>query len=115
MEYANLGKTELKVSRLGFGGAEIGYFGESQETVDELLNSAIDAGLNLIDTAAAYWTSENMIGKAIGSRRKEIVLTSKCGAVEGFSNSDWSKKGILDTIRNSLKLFVQLMLPPVTK
>ncbi len=104
MEYRKLGKTDLKVSVLGFGGAEIGYFGESQETVNELLNSAIDAGLNLVDTAAAYWTSEKMIGEALKTRRKDIVLISKCGALDGFTRSDWSKKGILETIQNSLQL-----------
>ncbi len=104
MEYVNLGKTQLKVSRLGFGGAEIGYHNESQDTVDKLLNSAIDAGLNLVDTAAAYWTSEKMIGEALKTRRKDIVLISKCGALDGFTRSDWSKKGILETIQNSLKL-----------
>lgn len=104
MEYTNLGKTKLEVSRIGFGGAEIGYHNESQKTVDELLNSALDAGLNLIDTAAAYWTSEAMIGEALGRRRQDVVLITKCGALDGFTRSDWSKKGILDTIRNSLKL-----------
>lgn len=99
-----MGKTELEVSRLGFGGAEIGFFGEDQSTVNELLNSAIDAGLNLIDTAAAYWTSEKMIGEAIGERRREIVLLTKCGALDGFTRFDWSKKGILETIQNSLRL-----------
>lgn len=104
MEYTNLGKTELKVSRLGFGGAEIGQEQATQKTVDELLNSAIDAGLNLVDTAAAYWKSEEMIGNAIGKRRNEIILISKCGAVDGFTRSDWSKKGILETIQKSLHL-----------
>lgn len=104
MEYRKLGKTGLEVSVLGFGGAEIGFNDATQDTVDKLLNSAIDAGLNLLDTAAAYWTSEKMIGEAIGSRRQEIVLISKCGAVEGFSRSDWTKKGILETIQNSLRL-----------
>lgn len=104
MEYTSLGNTELKVSRLGFGGAEIGQQQATQETVNELLNSAIDAGLNLVDTAAAYWKSEEMIGKAIGKRRNEIVLISKCGAVDGFTRSDWSKKGILETVQKSLQL-----------
>ncbi|MEZ5344383.1 MAG: aldo/keto reductase [Pyrinomonadaceae bacterium] len=103
MEYRNLGKTELKVSRLGFGGSEIGQEQTTQETVDTLLNSAIDAGLNLIDTAAAYWKSEEMIGNALGRRRQEIVLISKCGETDGFTRSDWSKKGILETIENSLR------------
>jgi aryl-alcohol dehydrogenase-like predicted oxidoreductase len=104
MQKNKLGKTDLEVSRLGFGGVEIGKENESQETVTTLLNSAIDVGLNLIDTAAAYWTSEKMIGEAISTRRKDIVLISKCGALDGFTRSDWSKKGILETIENSLRL-----------
>lgn len=103
MEYRRLGKTELEVSYLGFGGAEIRQ-NVTQETVTELLNSAVDAGLNFVDTAAAYLASEQLIGNAIGSRRREIVLISKCGAVDGFTRSDWSKKGILETIERSLNL-----------
>ncbi len=104
MDYSVLGKTGLKVSRLGFGGAEIGYFKKSQSDVDRMLGSALDAGLNLIDTAAAYWTSEELIGNTINKRRQKLVLMSKCGAVDGFTRSDWSKKGILETIQGSLKL-----------
>jgi aryl-alcohol dehydrogenase-like predicted oxidoreductase len=104
MERARLGKTGLEVSRLGFGGVEIDRGPEvTQEVVDELLNSAIDAGLNLIDTAAAYGDSEKLIGNAIAGRRKDVVLLSKCGALERFTRSDWSKKGILETIQSSLK------------
>ena len=104
MEYRTLGKTGLEVSVLGFGGAEIGYFDKKLGTVHELLNTAIDKGLNLVDTAAAYFTSEELIGQAIGTRRNEIVLMSKCGALDGFTRSDWSKAGILETITTSLKL-----------
>jgi len=104
MEYRQLGKTELEVSRLGFGGAEIGQEQTTQETVTTLLNSALDAGLNLLDTAAAYFESERMIGKAIGKRRKDIVLISKCGALDGFTRFDWSKQGMLETIQRSLQL-----------
>ncbi len=104
MEHRKLGKTDLEVSRLGFGGAEIGQEKATQLTVTTLLNSAIDAGLNLIDTAAAYWQSEEMIGSAISNRRQEIVLISKCGEIDGFTRSDWSKKGILETVQNSLRL-----------
>lgn len=104
MEHRKLGKTDLNVSILGFGGAEIGFDPKTtQEDVDALLNAALDAGLNLIDTAAAYQSSEAMIGNAVGARRKEFVLITKCGAVDGFSRSDWSKNGILETIQQSLK------------
>ncbi|HEV7644119.1 MAG TPA: aldo/keto reductase [Pyrinomonadaceae bacterium] len=104
MERSRLGKTELEVSRLGFGGVEIDRDPEvTQAVVDELLNSAIDAGLNLIDTAAAYGDSEELIGKAIAGRRKDVVLLSKCGALERFTRHDWSKQGILETIQTSLR------------
>lgn len=93
----------MDFSVLGFGGAEIGWSGETSETVAELLNSALDAGLNVIDTAAAYKTSEQLIGAAIGNRRKEFYLLTKCGALDAFTREDWSKKGILETIENSLK------------
>jgi aryl-alcohol dehydrogenase-like predicted oxidoreductase len=104
MEKRILGKTELEVSVLGFGGAEIGFDPRTtQEDVNALLNAALDAGLNLIDTAAAYHSSEVMIGNAVGARRKEFVLLTKCGAVDGFTRFDWTKDGILQTIQDSLQ------------
>lgn len=103
MEYRQLGRTGLEVSALGFGGAEIGRENEDQVVVDRLLSSAIDAGLNLVDTAAAYFTSEELIGNALKGRRNDVVLISKCGTLDGFTRSDWSKTGILDTIVESLR------------
>ncbi len=104
MEKRILGKTDLEISVLGFGGAEIGFNpNQTQTDVDELLNAALDAGLNFIDTAAAYKKSEKMIGDAIGKRRRDFILATKCGAVDGFSRSDWSKNGILATIEESLR------------
>jgi aryl-alcohol dehydrogenase-like predicted oxidoreductase len=104
MEKRKFGKTDMEVSVLGFGGAEIGFNpNQTQEDVNRLLNSALDAGLNLIDTAAGYLKSEQMIGEAVGKRRKEFYLITKCGALDGFTRSDWSKKGILETIETSLR------------
>jgi aryl-alcohol dehydrogenase-like predicted oxidoreductase len=103
MEKRKFGKTDMEFSVLGFGGAEIGWSGETVETVEQLLNSALDAGLNVIDTAAAYKTSEELIGAAVGKRRKEFYLLTKCGALDAFTREDWSKKGILETIENSLR------------
>lgn len=104
MEKRKFGKTEMEFSVLGFGGAEIGYNShQTQAEVDELLNSALDAGLNVIDTAAAYKVSEELIGNAIATRRKDFYLLTKCGALDAFTRFDWSKKGILETIENSLR------------
>jgi aryl-alcohol dehydrogenase-like predicted oxidoreductase len=104
MQKNKLGKTDLEVSRLGFGGAEIGFVPNiKQADVDALLNSALDSGLNLIDTAAGYFESEKMIGEAVGHRRKEFYLISKCGELDGFTRSDWSKEGILAAIETSLR------------
>ncbi len=104
MEKRRLGKTSLEVSLLGFGGAELGFVRNiEQEDVDKLLNSALDSGLNLIDTAAGYLSSEKIIGEAVSHRRNEFYLISKCGALDGFTRSDWSKKGILEAIEQSLR------------
>jgi aryl-alcohol dehydrogenase-like predicted oxidoreductase len=103
MEKRRLGNTDMEVSVIGFGGAEIGAQEIAQGIVTQLLNSALDAGLNLIDTASAYWKSELMIGEAVSHRRKEFYLLSKCGATDGFNRYDWSKPGILSQIERSLK------------
>lgn len=104
MEKIKLGKTDLEVSVLGFGGAEIGFNpNQTQNDVNILLNSALDSGLNLIDTAAGYLNSEKMIGEAVNYRRNSFYLISKCGALDGFTRFDWSKKGILETIEQSLR------------
>jgi aryl-alcohol dehydrogenase-like predicted oxidoreductase len=95
------GKTDMKVSALGFGGAEIGF--EGVKDASALLNAALDAGINVVDSAAAYLASEELIGKAIGHRRKDYYLFTKCGALDGFSRSDWSASGIRQTIESSLR------------
>jgi aryl-alcohol dehydrogenase-like predicted oxidoreductase len=104
MEKRTFGKTGLQVTALGFGGAEIGFEGASAETVEKLLNSALDAGLNVIDTAECYVNSEEMIGKAVRHRRRDFHLFTKCGHAEGFAAPDWSAPALLRSIERSLKL-----------
>ncbi len=98
------GKTRLQVSMLGFGGAEIGFEKDVTVTrVRDVLLPAIDLGLNVIDTACAYLDSEKLIGEALGTRRKDVLLFTKCGAQEAFASSDWSRKGIFAQCEGSLK------------
>src|SRR4030081_766368 len=74
MEKRRLGKTDMDVSVLGFGGAEIGFENASPETVETLLESALDAGLNVIDTAECYRGSEELIGETVSKRRNDFFL-----------------------------------------
>ena len=103
IEKRRFGKTDMDVSVLGFGGAEIGFHGIDPDTVEQLLNSALDAGLNVIDTAECYADSEEKIGKTIGHRRDEFHLFTKCGHTSGQDGNDWDVEMLRQTIDRSLK------------
>ena len=93
----------MQVSVLGFGGAEIGFEAAPQDDVDILLNAAIDAGLNVIDTAECYADSEAKIGAAVAHRRSDFFLFTKCGHSSGFEMPDWDPKMLAMTIDRSLQ------------
>lgn len=105
VEQRAFGKTDMKVTILGFGSAEIGYGRTEQDIVDRLLNGALDQGLNVVDTAECYADAEEQIGRAIAKRRKEFYLFTKCGhhVKEGGRGDDWSKDALLYSIERSLK------------
>ena len=104
MEQRRFGKTNLKVSPLGFGAAPIGYLDKDISSVTDLLNGLLDSGLNLIDTAACYPGSEPLVGRAIGHRREDYVLVTKCGhEVDGTSAREWSGDLIAQTVERALK------------
>ena len=110
VEYRRLGRTELEVSVVGFGSLSIGLASTNQHRVTQLLNQALDGGLNIIDTAECYGHpdknhAEILIGNAIGSRRDEYVLCSKVGHENGHfgQGGDWSLESIHRTIDRSLK------------
>lgn len=103
MERRPLGRTGLEVSALGFGGAEIGYQNASPATVERLLGSALDAGLNVIDTAECYAGSEELIGNAVGHRREHFHLFTKCGHASGLPYEDWDPALLRASIDRSLQ------------
>jgi aryl-alcohol dehydrogenase-like predicted oxidoreductase len=103
LEKRKFGRTDMKVAILGFGGAEIGYERTDPATIAKLLNAALDAGLNVVDTAECYIESETQIGAAIGARRKEYYLFTKCGHATPGQPGDWSKTGLLRSIERSLQ------------
>ena len=101
MEKRRLGRTNMDVTVLGFGGA--GIAGESMENIGRVLNSALDAGINVIDTAECYEGGEKSIGNAISKRRDEFFLFTKCGHPRGIGSADWSASSILQSIERSLR------------
>src|SRR5215470_17947301 len=112
LERRPLGKTGLRVSVLGLGGSEVGYQDVPQKTVDVIIGRALDLGVNLIDTAECYADSEQLIGRALGKRRKDVVLMTKCGhamlesaadRAGGFARSEWDPEVLARSIDRSLK------------
>jgi aryl-alcohol dehydrogenase-like predicted oxidoreductase len=104
MEQRTFGRTGLRVSVLGFGGAPIGFLKTDRDRVANILRFLLDHGVNLIDTAASYEGSEEVIGETIGSRRDQFVLVSKCGRkVPGVEGEDWSADLIARTVDQSLR------------
>jgi aryl-alcohol dehydrogenase-like predicted oxidoreductase len=102
LERRRFGATDMTVTVLGFGGAEIGYQEVDQSTIDRLLNAALDAGLNVIDTAECYGGSEEAIGKAVSSRRKDYYLFTKVGHMEQ-GETGWTAASIAKSIERSLQ------------
>ena len=103
MIYRKFGNIGLKISGLGFGAGEIGDYAVSEKDSEIILNTVLDLGINLIDTARGYYASEERIGKYISHRRKEFILSTKVGyGIEGYS--DWSYDIILAGVDNALRL-----------
>ncbi|UWX98333.1 aldo/keto reductase [Arthrobacter zhaoxinii] len=99
--YNRLGNSGLTVSTVGLGCNNLGRPGtptESQEGTDAVVHAAIDAGITLFDVADTYGRtpglSEEMLGKALGSRRDDIVLATKFGMdMQGVNGADFGARG----------------------
>ncbi len=103
MLYREFGSTGIRVPLLGFGGGQIGDLAFSDKDTEILLNTAVDLGINLIDTARGYYASEDRIGRFLSHRRNEIVLSTKVGyGIEGYQ--DWTYDCIIAGVNEALKI-----------
>lgn len=109
MDYINLGKSGLNVSRLSFGSATFDGKTINQATAQKMVDMAIDAGVNFFDTANVYQggVSEEMLGKALKNKRDKYIIASK--VYHSVNNTKphealgYSRRGIIQEVEKSLK------------
>lgn len=111
MQRRRLGKSNLDVSVVGLGTWAMGddFFGSVDDNQSiEAIQSAIDSGINFIDTAPAYGAghSEEVVGRAIKGRREEVVLATKVGIVrtpDGGFERNLQPESIRQEVEDSLR------------
>lgn len=104
MHYRDLGKTGLRVSEIGFGGNRLGETDQPDSHWVDLITRAMDLGVNLFDTAAAYakGRSEEMLGLAL-SRRPDVLIATKISWDRQTGKNDFSSQRMLQEAETSLK------------
>lgn len=106
MEYRTLGNTGLEVSVLGYGASPLGNEFEEIDVRegDRAVHMAIDHGVNFFDTSPYYGRtlSEERLGRALGAKRKDIVLATKCGRYD-MDAFDFSAERVRASIDESLR------------
>ena len=112
MKKVNIGNTDLKVSRINFGGNVLGWTLNEKESFN-ILDAFVEAGFNFIDTADTYswWVngvggqSETILGKWMKARnnRDKLVIATKVGSQTKEHPNDVSKKHILKSVDESLQ------------
>lgn len=116
MRYRTLGRTGLLVSEIGLGALEMGrdwgiriegnYGRPPAEEAVRAIQSALERGITLIDTAPAYQLSEERVGQAVAGHRQEVVLATKVGehyAEERGFWYDYSAQAVTNSIEQSLR------------
>ena len=94
----------MKARPLGWGAAPIGFLKTGQRAVDGMIAMLRDAGLEVIDTAAAYQNSESLLGRALRGCRDDFILIGKCGgAMPELPGDDWSAEAIHAAAERSLR------------
>jgi aryl-alcohol dehydrogenase-like predicted oxidoreductase len=108
MQYRPLGRTGVQVSSLVLGAMNFGKLGRTtQDEATAIVDAALEAGINLIDTADRYsdGESEEMVGKAIAGRRDDIVLATKVWSPmsEERNHQGSSRRWLVTELDNSLR------------
>ncbi|KUO14689.1 aldo/keto reductase [Streptomyces dysideae] len=108
MQYRTLGRTGVQVSSLALGAMNFGAIGRTtQDEATAIVDAALEAGINLIDTADMYsdGESEEMVGKAIAGRRDDIVLATKATMPMGDERNHQgsSRRWLATALDNSLR------------
>ena len=125
MKYRRLGKTNLKVSEVSLGTWQVGGSwgsGFDSALAEKIINTAIDQGVNFIDTADVYEAglSEAAVGKVVRSRKEEVFVGTKCGRqITPHTNENYQPKVLRKYVEASLKNtglecldLIQLHCPP---
>ena len=111
MKLRQLGKSGLTVSAIGLGcmGMSQSYGPVDDEESIRTLHRALDIGVTLLDTAAAYGmgTNERLVGRAIRDRRHEVVLATKCGIIRGADGLPIALDGSPKHVRESCDASLQ--------
>ena len=104
MEYRSLGNSGLRVSVAGLGCNNFGMRVDYERSV-EVLNAAIDAGVNFFDTARMYGggKSEEFMGEALKGKRDQVILATKFGGPTKPHDSTGSRQHLLRSVETSLR------------
>jgi aryl-alcohol dehydrogenase-like predicted oxidoreductase len=106
MEYRRLGNSGLRVSELGLGANNFGWWADEQTSI-AVINHALDVGINYIDTADMYdrGRSEEFVGKALKGKRANVIIATKFAApmAEGPNDKGGSRHYIMKAVEASLK------------
>jgi len=125
MNYRTLGKTNLKISEISLGTWQVGGKWGSEfdnASADRIINTAIDKGINFIDTADVYSNglSESAIGRVLRTRSEEVYIASKCGRqINPHNNEGYQPEVLRKYVEDSLARLgvealdlIQLHCPP---
>ena len=125
MNYRRLGKTDFEISEISLGTWQVGgKWGSpfNDKTADQLINTAIDNGVNFIDTADVYENglSETAVGRVVRSRSERIYVATKCGRqINPHINEGYQPKVLQKFVEDSLRRtgletldLIQLHCPP---